>query len=74
MGKGCVRFKKIEDVALDVVGETIRRLPVKLYLDRYRALDPRLQGAKKKAAGARPATKTKPAQKSLVRKIASKRA
>jgi len=74
MGKGCVRFKKIEDVALDVVGETIRRLPVKLYLDRYRALDPRLQGAKKKAAGARPATKTKPAQKPAVRKKASKRA
>jgi Domain of unknown function (DU1801) len=32
MGKACVRFKKVEDLALDVIGEAIRRVPVKRYL------------------------------------------
>ena len=27
MGKSCVRFKKLDDLALDVIGEAIRRLP-----------------------------------------------
>jgi hypothetical protein len=35
MGKACVRFKKLEDVALDVVGEAIRRIPVDTYVARY---------------------------------------
>lgn len=38
MGKSCVRFKKIEDVALDVIGESIRRIPAKLYIERYQAV------------------------------------
>jgi len=61
MGKACVRFKKLEDVALDVVGETIRRLPVKLYVARYSALDPRSAAPAAKKAGAGAATKAKPA-------------
>jgi hypothetical protein len=32
MGKSCIRFKKIEDVPLDVIGEAVRRMPVKKYL------------------------------------------
>ncbi|GAB4384285.1 MAG: hypothetical protein Kow0022_06380 [Phycisphaerales bacterium] len=28
MGKGCVRFRRLEDVPLEVVGEAIRRVPV----------------------------------------------
>jgi hypothetical protein len=35
IGKSCVRFKRIEDVALDVVGEAIRRIPVALHIERY---------------------------------------
>ena len=35
MGKACIRFKKIDDVALDVLGEAIRRLPAKKYIDAY---------------------------------------
>jgi len=35
MGKACVRFKKVEDLALDVIGEAIRRVPVKKYVDHY---------------------------------------
>jgi hypothetical protein len=33
MGKACVRFKKIEDLALDVIGEVVRRVPAKEYVE-----------------------------------------
>ncbi|HEU4338439.1 MAG TPA: DUF1801 domain-containing protein [Planctomycetota bacterium] len=35
MGKSCVRFKKVEDLALDVIGESIRRVPAKAYVEHY---------------------------------------
>ena len=35
MGGCCIRFKKLEDAALDVIGETIRRTPAKAYLENY---------------------------------------
>jgi len=35
MGKSCVRFKRIEDVPLDVITETIARVPVADYVAHY---------------------------------------
>ncbi|HMN40216.1 MAG TPA: DUF1801 domain-containing protein [Phycisphaerales bacterium] len=35
MGKACVRFKRIEDVPLEVVGEAIRRMPAKKWIEIY---------------------------------------
>jgi len=35
MGKACIRFKKLDDLALDVLGEAIRRLPAKTYVETY---------------------------------------
>jgi len=35
MGKACIRFKKVDDLALDVLGEAIRRLPAKKYIEAY---------------------------------------
>jgi Domain of unknown function (DU1801) len=32
MGKSCVRFKKLDDLALDVIGEAIRRVPARAYI------------------------------------------
>jgi hypothetical protein len=32
MGKACVRFKKIEDLPLDVIGQVFARTPVKNYI------------------------------------------
>jgi hypothetical protein len=32
MGKACVRFKKLEDLALDVIAEAIKRMPAKKYV------------------------------------------
>ena len=37
MGKGCVRFKKLDDLALDVVTRTIARVPVQEHIANYRA-------------------------------------
>ena len=51
MGKSCVRFKKIEDLALDVIGEAIQRVPVKTYVAHYQsALAARGKGAAGKDA------------------------
>lgn len=35
MGKSCIRFKTLDDVPLDVIGEAIRRMPAQLYIERY---------------------------------------
>jgi hypothetical protein len=32
MGKSCVRFKKVEDLALDVIGQAIKRVPAKKFI------------------------------------------
>ena len=37
MGKACVRFKKLDDLALDVVGRAVARVPVKEHMANYRA-------------------------------------
>lgn len=35
MGKSCVRFKRIEDVPLSVVGQAVKRVPVKKFIEFY---------------------------------------
>lgn len=37
MGKCCVRFKTLDDLALDVIGESIRRVPARKLIERYEA-------------------------------------
>ena len=37
MGKACVRFKKLEDLALDVIAETIKRMPAAKYIEHCEA-------------------------------------
>ena len=37
MGKGCVRFNKLDDLALDVVGRLVVRVPVEEHIANYRA-------------------------------------
>jgi hypothetical protein len=33
MGKSCVRFKKLQDLPLDVIGEAIKRVPAQKYIE-----------------------------------------
>ncbi|MBL8762851.1 MAG: DUF1801 domain-containing protein [Phycisphaerae bacterium] len=35
MGGCCIRFKRLEDAALDVIGEAVRRTPAKAYVENY---------------------------------------
>ena len=35
MGKSCVRFRRLEDLPLDVIGETIARTPLDRFVARY---------------------------------------
>jgi hypothetical protein len=37
MGKGCVRIKRLDDVPLDLVGETVASVPVDAFLANYEA-------------------------------------
>ncbi len=50
MGKSCVRIKKLEDVALDVIGESIRRMPSQRYIERYQAVLATAKGGRKETA------------------------
>jgi hypothetical protein len=38
MGKSCVRFKKLEDLALDVIGATIRRTTARDFIKYYESV------------------------------------
>lgn len=57
MGKCCIRFKKLEDLPLDVIGEAIRRVPADKYIAHYESA---ILSQNKKAAGraAKPAPPT----------------
>jgi hypothetical protein len=35
MGKSCLRFRKLEDLALEVLGEAIRRVPARQFIVNY---------------------------------------
>lgn len=41
MGKSCIRFKRVDDLALDVLGEAIRRVPARTYIELYEKSAPR---------------------------------
>ena len=56
MGKSCVRFKKLEDVALDVIGQAIKRMPVNRYIELYET-QLKLNSAGKKVSQKRSTTK-----------------
>jgi hypothetical protein len=67
MGKACVRFKKLDDVALDVVGEAFRRVSADAWIATY---ETSLAGnAQRKAAG-----KKAPAKKAATKAATAKAA
>jgi Domain of unknown function (DU1801) len=37
MGKACLRFKKVDDLALEVIGEAIKRVPARKYIEHCEA-------------------------------------
>ena len=76
MGKSCVRFKSIDDLPLDVIGELIGKVDVDTYVECAKAARAGTKTARAKAAkksakkpAKKPATK-KPATKKPVKKPA----
>ena len=38
MGKSCIRFKKLEDLALNVIGELVQRMPAREFIQHYESV------------------------------------
>lgn len=58
LGKACIRFKRLEDVPLAVIGEAVRRVPAKTYVGWCEGVAGKARAAKggaAKAAGAKAA-------------------
>lgn len=85
MGKCCIRFRKVEDLALDVIAEAVRRTPAAKYIEFYEnALrnrtsssrnEPAALTAKKTAkvgSRAKPGSKSVAPRKTTAKKSASK--
>ncbi|HYE62814.1 MAG TPA: DUF1801 domain-containing protein [Phycisphaerales bacterium] len=68
MGKSCIRFKKLDDIPLEVVGRAVKRLPAKKYIADYEAA----LAAMGKPRG--PAKADKPAAKKAATKVVKKTA
>ncbi len=72
MGKACIRFKKIEDVPLGVVGATVRRMTAKKFIAHYEGA---IKGAGNtgKASGKKVEAKKAASKKTSSKKQASKK-
>jgi hypothetical protein len=84
MGKSCVRWKTLDALPLDVIGETIRKVPLEAFIARYEAVKgdgkpksaraTRSAAARKSKSTARSKVKSKAASKSAAKaKSKSKR-
>src|SRR4029077_6095977 len=58
MGKGCVRFKSLDDLALDVVGRTVARVSAQEHMANYRAARALLGKGRNAGEGAAGLSKT----------------
>ncbi len=68
MGKSCVRFRKLEDAALDVIGEAIRRVSLETYVEFYEN-----SRQSSSAKGSQSAPKKKTSAKGSVKPASSKK-
>ncbi len=59
MGKSCVRFRKLEDLALDVIGAAIRRTKARAFIKHYETVLKSASGRSRKDSAAK-ASKRKP--------------
>jgi len=67
MGKSCIRFKKVDDLALDVIGESIRRMPVRRFIDYYENVFKNMRPRKASDPGPRKNAGTKKATKAAAK-------
>lgn len=62
MGKSCIRFKTVDDLALDVIAEAIRRVPLDEHLAWYATIDPRQRAKAPAKSAAKKSAKRAPAR------------
>jgi hypothetical protein len=67
MGKACIRFKKLEDVPLEVVGQAVKRVPVSEFLAHYESVI-KTMGKRPKSSSA----KKTPAKKAVKKKATAR--
>ena len=72
MGRSCVRFKKLEDIPLEVIGEAFRRIPAREYIRYYEASIGR-SSASKPAAAKKAAAKSAAPKKAAPERAAPKK-
>lgn len=69
MGKSCIRFKKLDDLALDVLSDTLRSLPVQRHIEMYEKYRAEAAGA----SAARSPAKKAGAKKAAAKKTAARK-
>ncbi len=62
MGKACLRFKNVEQLALDVIGQAIARISVDKYIARVESMLPKAKAGKKPAGKPKTPAKAKKAK------------
>lgn len=73
MGKCCLRFKKTDDLAFDVLGEALERATLERHLAGYALVDPRQRPGAAKPAAKKPTAKKSASKKSTVKRAATKK-
>ena len=72
MGKSCVRFKKLSDVPLELIGQAIARVPVKTFIAYYESVI-KPTGKKKSPTKKKAKTKSVAKSKTTPKKKAAKK-
>ena len=73
MGQSCVRFKTLDDIPLDVIGDTISKITVEGFLEQYEAVRANTKTGKRKAAKKKVAKKKVAKKKVAKKKVAKKK-
>lgn len=70
MGKACIRFKRVDDLALDLIGEAIRETPVDKHIEFYETA---IKSLRKKPKPKTKAATTKPKGKRQLKRSPKKK-
>lgn len=73
MGQSCVRFKTLDALSLDVIGEAMSKVTIDRYVARYRAIRAALKKPATKTAAKKPAPTKAAAKKTAPTKAAAKK-
>lgn len=71
MGKCCVRFKKLEDANLDVIGQAVKRLPVPSFIKMYESNLQEARVARESRQNAKAASQARSGSRGAAKKAAA---